>query len=80
MSLLAGLTAPVKLAGIVALSSYLPLSTKFRGLLPQPESNKATPVFMAHGTSDVVVRTELGKGSFDYLKELGYGVSWKTYA
>ncbi len=80
MSLFAGLTAKVKLAGIVALSSYLLLSLKFADLLPKPEFNKATPILMAHGDRDRVVNTELGKRSFDLLNEMGYNATLKIYA
>ena len=80
MSLFAGLTAKVKLAGIVALSSYLLLSLKFAELLPKPEFNKETPILMAHGDRDRVVNTALGKKSFDVLKGMGYNATLKIYA
>jgi predicted esterase len=79
ISIFSGLTAKVKLAGIVALSSYLLLSLKFAELVPKPEFNKDTPIFMAHGGSDKVVNTELGKKSFDLLKSLGYNATFKIY-
>ncbi|KAK4102693.1 Phospholipase/carboxylesterase [Parathielavia hyrcaniae] len=81
MSLFAGLTARVKLAGIVALSSYLLLSLKFADLVrqQQTDANRDTPVFMAHGDSDKVVHPELGKKSFDLLDGLGYNVKLKIY-
>ncbi|TPX14477.1 uncharacterized protein E0L32_005441 [Thyridium curvatum] len=79
ISIFAGLTAKVKLAGIVGLSSYLLLSPKFKDLLPKPEFNKETPIFMGHGSADQVVRTELGKHSYTILKDLGYNVSWSEY-
>lgn len=79
MSLFSGLTSKVKLAGIVALSSYLLLSLKFAELVPKPESNKDTPIFMGHGDSDQVVNTALGKKSYDLLKDLGYNATLKIY-
>ncbi|KAK4043790.1 Phospholipase/carboxylesterase/thioesterase [Parachaetomium inaequale] len=79
MSLFAGLTSRVKLAGIVALSSYLLLSLKFAELVPTPEFNKETPIFMAHGDSDQVVNTELGKKSHELLKGMGYKATLKIY-
>ncbi|KAL2020997.1 hypothetical protein VTK56DRAFT_7771 [Thermocarpiscus australiensis] len=79
MSIFSGLTAKVKLAGIVALSSWLVLSLKFSELVPKPEVNKETPVFMAHGDSDQVVNFELGKMSYDLLKGMGYNVTLKVY-
>lgn len=79
MSLFAGLTAKVKLAGIVALSSYLLLSLKFAEMVPSPSVNKETPIFMAHGTADQVVNFPMGKLSYDFLKEKGYNVTFKQY-
>ncbi|KAL8413541.1 hypothetical protein RB594_004978 [Gaeumannomyces avenae] len=79
ISIFSGLTAKVKLAGIVGLSAYLLLAPKFKGLLPDPELNKETPVFMAHGTQDVVVPTAIGILSHGILKEAGYNVSMRTY-
>ena len=79
MSIFSGLTAKVKLAGIVALSSYLLLSLKFAELVPKPEFNKETPVFMAHGDADQVVNTELGKKSYELLKGMGYNAKFKIY-
>ncbi|KAL8387214.1 hypothetical protein RB595_010072 [Gaeumannomyces hyphopodioides] len=79
ISIFSGLTAKVKLAGIVGLSAYLLLASKFNELLPDPEFNKDTPIFMAHGTQDVVVPTAMGILSHDILKEGGYDVTMRTY-
>lgn len=79
MSILGGLTARVKLAGIIGLSAYLVLSLKFADLVPKPEFNNDTPIFMAHGDSDQVVSTELGSKSYDLLKSMGYNATFKTY-
>ncbi|KAK0723882.1 Phospholipase/carboxylesterase/thioesterase [Apiosordaria backusii] len=79
MSMFAGLTSKVKLAGIVALSSYLLLSLKFAELVPKPQVNQDTPIFMAHGDSDQVVNTQLGKKSYELLKEMGYKATLKIY-
>ncbi|EEB96439.1 hypothetical protein MPER_04429, partial [Moniliophthora perniciosa FA553] len=50
MSLLTGLTSETTLAGVVALSGWLPLKDKFKASL----SSHATsvPIFWGHGTSD----------------------------
>lgn len=79
MAIFAGLTAKVKLAGVVALSSYLVLHGRFAELLPKPEFNKETPLFMAHGDIDTVVNFELGKKTFDVLKGMGYNATMKVY-
>ena len=54
MSIFSGLTAKVKLAGIVGMSSYLLLSLRFADLVPKPEFNKNTPILMCHGDADPV--------------------------
>lgn len=79
MSLFSGLTSKVKLAGIMAMSAYLPLSLKFADLVPKPEVNKDTPILMAHGTVDPVVNFQLGKKSCEMLKGLGYKPTLKVY-
>jgi predicted esterase len=79
MALFAGLTGPVRLAGIVGLSSYLPLDSKFPEFLKQNDFNKATPILMCHGTADGVVPTALGKDSSEFLKKLGFDVTMKLY-
>lgn len=79
MSLFSGLTAKVKLGGIIALSSYLLLSLKIAELLPTPNLNKETPIFMAHGDQDAIVPIQLGVKSHDALKALGYKPIFKIY-
>lgn len=79
MSIFSGLTAKVKLAAIVAMSAYVPLSLKFKELIGSCEANKATPIWMGHGTADQVVPTVLGLMSEALLKEEGYQVSMKKY-
>ena len=65
------------LAGIAALSSYLPLATQLA--TEMTPGGKATPVFMAHGTQDPVVVPAWGSRSRDALKALGVAVDWHTY-
>ena len=68
---------PEQLAGIMALSTYLPLAA----ILPQEASpaNRKTPIFMAHGTQDPVVPYLMGANSRAVLVGLGYGVEWHEY-
>lgn len=79
MALFSGLTAPVKIGGVVGLSSYLPISGKFSELIKEESVNKDTPIFMGHGDSDYVVRTMLGKVSAENLEKLGFNVTLKIY-
>jgi len=78
MALETGLRYPSRLAGVIALSTYLPLAHS----LPQEAAaaNRATPVFMAHGTFDPVVPYAMGAGSRTLLAGLGYPVEWHEYA
>jgi phospholipase/carboxylesterase len=77
MSLQVGLRYPHTLAGIMALSGYLPLATSLP--LERSEANSKTPIFMAHGIWDAVVIPERAEASVDILEKLGYKVDWNTY-
>ncbi|KAI1380034.1 Phospholipase/carboxylesterase [Hypoxylon crocopeplum] len=79
VSLFAGLTAKFKLAGIVALSSYLPLDTKFADFLDENGHNRHTPILMCHGDEDGVVPTDFGRMSYENLKSQGFDVTMKLY-
>jgi phospholipase/carboxylesterase len=77
IALAAGLCHAERLAGIVALSTYLPIA----GTLAAERSaaNAATPIFQAHGSADPVVVLPRGSASRDALQALGYAVDWHTY-
>ncbi len=77
MTLYTGLTMDKPLAGLIALSCYLPLHTTIENEL-NPAS-KTTPIMMAHGRQDPVVLFEYGKESTKLLEELGYQVDWFEY-
>ena len=77
MALFTGLRWPERLAGVVALSCYLPLAESLA--LEVHPANATVPVFMAHGTMDPVVPTALGAGSRDLLRSGGYDVEWHEY-
>jgi phospholipase/carboxylesterase len=70
------LRSKVQLAGVLALSAYLPLAE----LAAAETVNRSTPVFMAHGRSDPVVPYALGIASRDRLLELQCTVEWHDYA
>ncbi|KAI2610477.1 Phospholipase/carboxylesterase [Hypoxylon sp. NC1633] len=80
ISLFTGLTAKVKLAGIVALSCYLPLDAKFADFLKENDNNHQTPILMCHGDEDNVVPTRFGKASYDLLKSKDFDVTMKLYS
>ncbi len=77
MTLLTGLRQRSRLAGLIALSGYLPLSTQLA--TERSASNHDVPIFMAHGSYDPVVRIERALQSRDRLIELGYTVDWHSY-
>ena len=77
MALYAGLRYPEPLAGIIALSSYLPLPDTF--VKERDLANQNTPIFMAHGLFDTVVPIMLDQMSKEQLEELGYQIEWFTY-
>lgn len=72
-----GLRHPEKLAGVMALSTYLPLADSFA--VEASAANRSTPVFMAHGSHDPVVPYAMGRQSHDVLQQTGYAVQWQEY-
>ncbi len=72
-----GLRHPEKLAGVMALSTYLPLAESFAQ--EAAPANAKTAVFMAHGTQDPVVPYAMGRNSRDLLNQSGYAVEWHEY-
>ena len=77
MALHTGLRLPQRLAGIMALSGYLPLAERITA--ERHAANAQTPVFMAHGTQDSVVAIARGEASRDALAALGQPVAWHSY-
>lgn len=77
MALHTALRLPHKIAGVMALSGYLPLADRFPS--ERHAANALTPIFMAHGTQDPVVVIQRGEESRDALAKLGHPVQWHTY-
>jgi phospholipase/carboxylesterase len=77
MALHTGLRLPFALAGIMALSGYLPLADRLH--IERSHANTVTPIFMAHGAQDTVVIPRRGEEARDALLELGYPVQWHSY-
>ena len=77
MTLLAGLRAPQRLAGLVALSGYLPLASRTGAEIG--DAARGVPVFMAHGDGDDIVVPARGEAARDQLTALGCPVEWKRY-
>ncbi len=72
-----GCRYPKPLAGIMALSTYLPLAEALSDEIS--ESMAETPVFMAHGRQDDVVSYEYGKSSMEQLQNCDIDVNWHEY-
>lgn len=72
-----GCRYPKPLAGIMALSTYLPLAEALNDEIS--ESMAETPVFMAHGRQDDVVSYEYGKSSMEQLQNNDIDVNWHEY-
>lgn len=78
MTLLTGLRAPQRLAGLVGLSGYLPLAGTT--VVERSPANHDVPLFLAHGRQDPVVVFERGLASRDALAALGYDIEWHEYS
>lgn len=72
-----GMRYPQRLAGILALSTYLPLADTLAKEMA--EANRNIPIYAAHGEYDPVVPISMGRHSHDYLDQLGYKVDWHAY-
>jgi phospholipase/carboxylesterase len=68
---------PQKLAGVMALSCYLPGRNSFSA--ERAPANDSTPIFMAHGRGDATLPIVMGMQSRDWLKSQGYQVEWREY-
>jgi phospholipase/carboxylesterase len=77
MVLHTALRFPQRLAGVVALSTYLPLAATLEA--EAGPANKDVPIWMAHGVSDNVIPFSYGEDSRNLLQRLQYQVDWHTY-
>jgi len=77
IALQTGLRYPERLAGVMALSAYLPLADT----LPTEAAaqNRDVPIFYAHGTYDPMIPLARATASRDRLGALGYPVEWHEY-
>jgi phospholipase/carboxylesterase len=75
VALHAGLRQAQPLAGVLALSTYLPL----RGSLQGETTGTTLPILMCHGTQDGVVSVQRGRESRDLLQQGGHRVEWREY-
>lgn len=77
IALQTGLRYADRLAGIMALSTWLPMRERL--VAEQSDANRKTSIFMAHGSMDPMVPQALGEVSRDHLLANDYNVNWHSY-
>lgn len=77
IALQTGLRQPKPLAGLLALSCYLPLATTVAA--ERHASSVQVPIFLGHGTADDIVPVKSGQAARDTLTALAYQVEWHQY-
>ena len=77
IALFAGLRLPYRIAGILALSTYLPAEKSLRAKAHAARSD--VPIFLAHGSHDPLISLALSERSRAVLAALGCIVETHTY-
>ncbi len=77
IALQGALRYPERLAGVLALSTYLPLASHLGK--ERSEENRDVPILMAHGSYDDVIPLQRAEDSRRALEALGYAVEWHAY-
>ena len=77
IALQTALRYPKRLAGVMALSTYLPLAATLPA--ERAAANAEVPIFMAHGSYDPVIPLGRAEQSRGLLQSLGYPVEWREY-
>jgi phospholipase/carboxylesterase len=77
MALFTALRWPERLAGVLAMSCWLPMAASLAG--EESPANTAVPLLMAHGTMDPLVPIRMAETTRDLLSARGRGVDWHTY-
>ncbi|MBE5313911.1 MAG: carboxylesterase [Xanthomonadales bacterium] len=77
VALAAGLTQPERLAGIVALSTYLPIAAQVAARRAPIQAG--LPLFVGHGAVDPIVPQALGLAARQRLQDWGHTVDWHSY-
>jgi phospholipase/carboxylesterase len=78
ITLAAGIARAQPLAGLIALSTYLPMAPAQAQAALRAEASKQ-PVFMAHGQFDPVVPYAGGEVGAAALRQFGFDVQWHRY-
>jgi phospholipase/carboxylesterase len=77
MVLYTGLRYPSRLAGILAMSCYLPFAEQLAA--EKSAANENVPILLCHGRRDPVVPIALGLEARDALQAQGYRPEWREY-
>ena len=77
IALQTALRHPEQLAGLLALSTYLPLNATLEA--ERSKASRDLPIFMAHGVYDDIIPLRRAEESKQVLEKLGYKVEWHTY-
>ena len=77
IALQTGLRHGERLAGIMALSTYVPLADRLAA--EANPANREVPIFMAHGTADPMIALARAKESRDLLQRRDYAIEWHEY-
>jgi phospholipase/carboxylesterase len=77
IALQTALRYPKRLAGVMALSTYLPIAATLAA--ERSEANARIPIFMAHGQYDDIIPMQRAQASRDALEKLGFKIEWHEY-
>jgi len=78
IALFSALRYPQKLAGVMVLSAYMPLSSSLA--VEKSDANRDIPIFLAHGSDDPVVPVDLAYRTRSQLEQQDYTLNWHEYA
>lgn len=79
IALSTALSFPKRLAGILALSTYMAEGEDLCASNSKSRANARTPILICHGLSDMVLPITMGKSAYNALKNAGYPVEWREY-
>ncbi|HEY3073870.1 MAG TPA: carboxylesterase, partial [Burkholderiales bacterium] len=68
---------PERLAGVIALSTYLPLAATLAA--ERSDANRDVPIFMGHGQYDDLIPLHRARASREQLEKFGYKIEWHDY-
>jgi phospholipase/carboxylesterase len=77
IALFTALRYPRQLAGVMVLSSYMPLSSSL--VDERNDANSAIPIFLVHGSDDPVIPVDLAYLTRGQLEQEGYAPEWHEY-